>query len=186
MSLVAIVQGVIDAIMAEDLQTVPGETFVYSDFGPIILALVVERLSGLSWADFTARRIFGPLRMKTAGFRPTAPFVVRGGADPDPADPEIVPTELDQTFRHRLCQVKPLAALKEGAVLDRSNPAPSFRLEHLSKRARVCVCLGGEFIVPVMATARARSTTSGPGCLVVQLAMRACSPPPGTWPSSLP
>lgn len=49
--------------------TPPGEMHVYSNIGYSLLALVVERVSGLSYLDYTERYIFNPLEMD-ASFLP--------------------------------------------------------------------------------------------------------------------
>lgn len=41
----------------------PGRRFSYSNTGYIILALIVERVSGLTYGDFLKQRIFDPLQM---------------------------------------------------------------------------------------------------------------------------
>ena len=97
-------QGIIDAIMAEPLYSAPGRRFVYSDFGPIVLAVLIERLTAVPWARWCAEHIFEPLGMADTGFRATPPFVRRGEGDPDPSDPAVVPTEQDDVFRFRLVQ----------------------------------------------------------------------------------
>jgi CubicO group peptidase (beta-lactamase class C family) len=49
----------------------PGERYSYSNQGVNIAATVVERISGLTYADFLQKRIFDPLGMKSATFWPT-------------------------------------------------------------------------------------------------------------------
>jgi CubicO group peptidase (beta-lactamase class C family) len=49
----------------------PGERYSYSNQGVNIAATVVERVSGLPYADFLQKRIFDPLGMKSATFWPT-------------------------------------------------------------------------------------------------------------------
>jgi uncharacterized protein YbbC (DUF1343 family)/CubicO group peptidase (beta-lactamase class C family) len=51
--------------------TEPGERFVYSDVGYILLGEIVERVSGMPLDEFTRRHIFAPLGMNETGFRPT-------------------------------------------------------------------------------------------------------------------
>ena len=93
------------AIMAEptcNLEQPPSPApFVYSDLSMIVLALLVERLAGVGWADYAAREIFEPLGMVGAGFR-AAPRELPAGAAV--ADAAVVPTELDHAFRGRLVQ----------------------------------------------------------------------------------
>ncbi|MCB0717416.1 MAG: beta-lactamase family protein, partial [Bacteroidetes bacterium] len=87
-------QSVIDAIMTDSLVYEPGTETRYSDLGMITLGLLVERVSGLSLADYADRRILRPLGMINSGFKP----VGAGG------DPLAVPTEVDSTFRMKLIQ----------------------------------------------------------------------------------
>lgn len=49
----------------------PGQRFVYSDVGYIVLGKVVERISGMPLAPFTERRIYDPLGMTETRFLPT-------------------------------------------------------------------------------------------------------------------
>jgi uncharacterized protein YbbC (DUF1343 family)/CubicO group peptidase (beta-lactamase class C family) len=51
----------------------PGERFRYSDVGFLVLGRLVEKISGQTLAEFTRERIFGPLAMKDAHFRPIEP-----------------------------------------------------------------------------------------------------------------
>jgi CubicO group peptidase (beta-lactamase class C family) len=71
------------------LLSVPGEEYAYSNTGYMVLAALVERVSGLSFGSFLAKEFFGPLGMKTAWVHesprvPTAPTAVgyarEGGA----------------------------------------------------------------------------------------------------------
>lgn len=50
------------------LNFLPGEQFLYSNSGYILLAQVVSRVSGQSLRDFAQERIFGPLGMKHTVF----------------------------------------------------------------------------------------------------------------------
>ncbi len=84
---------VIEAIMDEKLEYAPGSKSQYSDFGPIALALVVERITGEEFGAYVRRTIFEPLGMYDTGFRRTGV-----------PDPEAVPTEEDTYFRRRLLQ----------------------------------------------------------------------------------
>ncbi len=53
-----------------DLVTTPGERFLYSDVGFLILGRIVEKLGGQSLDVFARDRIFAPLGMAESGFRP--------------------------------------------------------------------------------------------------------------------
>ncbi|MCX6619833.1 MAG: serine hydrolase, partial [Acidobacteria bacterium] len=52
----------------------PGVRFVYSDLNFILLGEVVERVSGLSLAEFARRNIFAPLKMNDSMFNPPPPL----------------------------------------------------------------------------------------------------------------
>ena len=86
-------QAVIDSIYTAPLDAAPGEVYRYSDFGMIMMALVVEQITGEPFAAWCKANIFIPLGMANTGFRVTGY-----------ADPNVVPTELDDYFRHRLIQ----------------------------------------------------------------------------------
>jgi uncharacterized protein YbbC (DUF1343 family)/CubicO group peptidase (beta-lactamase class C family) len=66
----------------------PGERFIYSDVGFMILGRLVEKVSGQSLDEFARGAIFDPLGMVDTGFRP-------GGGLPDEPTPasRIAPTE---------------------------------------------------------------------------------------------
>lgn len=72
----------IDLACREKLRSRPGERFVYSDIGYLLLAEVVRRVSGRSLEAFSRERIYEPLGMKDTGFNP-APELL----------PRIAPTE---------------------------------------------------------------------------------------------
>jgi uncharacterized protein YbbC (DUF1343 family)/CubicO group peptidase (beta-lactamase class C family) len=64
---------------------VPGAAFVYSDINFVVLGALVERLSGESLDEYSAKHIFGPLEMKETRFVP-----------PHSWDARIAPTEEDE------------------------------------------------------------------------------------------
>jgi uncharacterized protein YbbC (DUF1343 family) len=55
---------------AEKLTAPPGERFIYSDTGPILLGELVRRQTGRDLDAFLAAEVFGPLRMVDTGFNP--------------------------------------------------------------------------------------------------------------------
>ena len=69
----------------------PGDTFVYSDLGAIVLTQAVEAITGQRLNDFLDARLFGPLGMMSTRFLPPASW-----------REHIAPTENDTVFRHRL------------------------------------------------------------------------------------
>lgn len=50
------------------LEFAPGEKFVYSNSGYYLLGLIIERASGMPYADFLQLSIFTPLEMKQTGY----------------------------------------------------------------------------------------------------------------------
>ncbi|MDG2130499.1 MAG: serine hydrolase [Fuerstiella sp.] len=56
---------------------VPGEKFMYSDVGFIVLAELVKRITGEDVHQYSRRVIFGPLQMTETGFLPTSDLAVR-------------------------------------------------------------------------------------------------------------
>jgi CubicO group peptidase (beta-lactamase class C family) len=85
---------VLQAIYADSLFYEPGTMSRYSDFGPIVLAEAISRITGQPFAEFARQRIFEPLGMKNTGFKSAGKV----------SDPRVVPTEVDDYFRHRLIQ----------------------------------------------------------------------------------
>lgn len=69
----------------------PGDTFVYSDLGAILLTQVVERAAGMPLDRFLAQRVFEPLGMTATRYLPPAAWHHR-----------IAPTEVDTAWRKRL------------------------------------------------------------------------------------
>lgn len=68
----------------------PGDTFVYSDLGAIVLTQAVEAVSSQRINEFLEARVFGALGMGSTRFLPPAGWRDR-----------IAPTESDTAFRHR-------------------------------------------------------------------------------------
>ncbi|MBY6205681.1 serine hydrolase domain-containing protein [Halomonas denitrificans] len=56
---------VIDELAARPLTHAPGTTYAYSNGGYAVLAAVIERVSGMTYAEFTERRIAKPLGLRT-------------------------------------------------------------------------------------------------------------------------
>jgi CubicO group peptidase (beta-lactamase class C family) len=86
-------QETLTKIFAEPLEYEPGTKEVYSDLGIILMAEIVERLTGRTLDDLANATIFKPLPMKETMFRP-----------PKKLWPLIAPTEFDANFRKRLVQ----------------------------------------------------------------------------------
>jgi len=86
-------QDTLTRIFAEPLEYEPGTKEIYSDLGIILMAEIIERLTGRTLDDLAKTYIFAPLEMKNTMYRP-----------PKKLWPEIAPTEMDNNLRHRLVQ----------------------------------------------------------------------------------
>jgi beta-N-acetylhexosaminidase len=86
-------QDTLTKIFAEPLEYEPGTKEVYSDLGIILMAKIIERLTGRTLDDLAKSFIFSPLGMKDSMYKP-----------PKKLWPTIAPTEIDNNFRHRLIQ----------------------------------------------------------------------------------
>ena len=68
----------------QPLQFTPGSRWEYSNSGYFLLGAIIERVSGMSYADFVAKNIFEPLNMKDSaheGFERSGKKRVEGYAD---------------------------------------------------------------------------------------------------------
>ncbi|MEO5510880.1 MAG: glycoside hydrolase family 3 N-terminal domain-containing protein [Longimicrobiales bacterium] len=92
-------------IAAMDLTYAPGTKTVYSDFGVILLGMVIEQVTGGPLDRFLHDRLFGPLGMRDTGFNPLQwPFggsvsIITHDTTADLPDPpflknRIAPTEV--------------------------------------------------------------------------------------------
>ena len=86
-------QDTLSRIFAEPLDYEPGTKEVYSDLGIILMATIVERLTGRTLDDLAKTYIFSPLGMKDTTYKPDKKLW-----------PWIAPTEFDKNLRHRLVQ----------------------------------------------------------------------------------
>ena len=59
-----------ERITSLDLVEDPGQRFIYTDVGFIVLGKLIERVSGQSLDEFARRRIYEPLGMHETGFLP--------------------------------------------------------------------------------------------------------------------
>jgi D-alanyl-D-alanine carboxypeptidase len=59
---------VIDLFKNAPMLNAPGEQFVYNNAGYYLLGAVIEKVSGMSYADFMAKRIFTPLGMHNTAY----------------------------------------------------------------------------------------------------------------------
>jgi beta-N-acetylhexosaminidase len=84
-------QDTLDKIFAEPLIYEPGSKEIYSDLGIILMAQIVERLTGRTLDELAKTYIFTPLGMTDSMFRP-----------PKTLWSQIAPTEFDARYRGRL------------------------------------------------------------------------------------
>lgn len=78
-------EAIVEAVCREELLHVPGERYLYSDLGCILLGEVIQRITSEDLAAFTARTLFQPLGMTDTYFNPPAALLER-----------IAPTEYDK------------------------------------------------------------------------------------------
>jgi beta-N-acetylhexosaminidase len=90
------------------LEYAPGTRTLYSDFGVILMGLIIEQVSGRPLDVLLRERLFRPLGMRDTGFNPARwPYGALQQDDGDrsgtaaPFLARIAPTEVDTTFRHR-------------------------------------------------------------------------------------
>jgi uncharacterized protein YbbC (DUF1343 family)/CubicO group peptidase (beta-lactamase class C family) len=81
-----------EKIAALSPRETPGEVFLYSDVGYLILGRLVEKVSGQSLDEFARAAIFDPLGMVETGFRP-----ISGLPDEPTPVARIAPTEREGT-----------------------------------------------------------------------------------------
>jgi beta-N-acetylhexosaminidase len=86
-------QDTLEKIFAEPLEYEPGTKEIYSDLGIILMAEIIERLTGRTLDDLAKSFLFSPLGMKDSMYKP-----------PKKLWPTIAPTEIDNNLRHRLVQ----------------------------------------------------------------------------------
>jgi CubicO group peptidase (beta-lactamase class C family) len=67
--------------MQKNLNHDPGKKFSYSNSGYFLLARIVERVSGMTFADYTMKHIFRPLGMKNSGFHDDRNRLIKGLAE---------------------------------------------------------------------------------------------------------
>jgi len=86
-------QDTLNKIFAEPLEYEPGTKEVYSDLGIILMAEIIERLTGKPLDILAREYIFAPLGMVNSMYNP-----------PKKIWPTIAPTEMDNQYRHRQIQ----------------------------------------------------------------------------------
>jgi D-alanyl-D-alanine carboxypeptidase len=62
------VQQMIDTFKNEPFDFEPGDRYQYNNSGYFLLGAIIEKVSGLTYAEFVAKNIFEPLGMKNSGY----------------------------------------------------------------------------------------------------------------------
>lgn len=93
-------EGAISRACAEELQTVPGTAFRYSDINFFLLGEVVRRVSGHKLQEFAAQEIYQPLKMRDTGFLPSASLAKRIAPTQQVGNEMLRGTVHDPTARH--------------------------------------------------------------------------------------
>src|SRR5688572_5618722 len=87
------------------LEYITGTGTLYSDFGPILLAIAMERITGMPLDEFVRVSVFTPLGMRETRYNPLAQMLARSGvgfhSDSVSLFPRIAPTEVDMQFRRQ-------------------------------------------------------------------------------------
>ncbi len=82
-----------------------GAATVYSDFGPILLALAIQRITGEPFDEWVRANIFAPLGMRETMFNPLQQAIVNSGTGAASESmallSRIAPTEIDREFRRQ-------------------------------------------------------------------------------------
>lgn len=94
-------------VLATPLVSMPGDRYRYSDLGPIVLGVVVERVTGEPLDRFARRALYTPLGMRATTFRPARTHASRIA----PTEPGIPRGEVHDRSAHALGDVAGHAGL---------------------------------------------------------------------------
>lgn len=61
-------QQLIELVKDRPLQFAPGSKLVYCNTGYVLLGMIIEKVSGLSYGEFLQKNIFGPLQLAATGY----------------------------------------------------------------------------------------------------------------------
>ncbi|MCF8412502.1 MAG: serine hydrolase [Melioribacteraceae bacterium] len=86
-------EDVLNDIFNSELVAIPGEKYIYSDLGFVVLQKVIEQKAMMSLDLFLKNNLFEPLNLQRTFFNPKREFVN-----------DCLPTEVDQYWRNRLLQ----------------------------------------------------------------------------------
>ncbi|MEM6294620.1 MAG: serine hydrolase domain-containing protein [Myxococcota bacterium] len=65
-------RAIVREVLGQKPLSTPGSKFTYSNFGYVIVGAAIEKALGTTWEDAMRARVFGPLKMDSCGFGPTA------------------------------------------------------------------------------------------------------------------
>ena len=82
---------IVSSIVERPLVAVPGEKYIYSDFGPILLGKIMEKVTGRALENLATSYVFRPLGMTSTMFNPDSTLF-----------PRIAPTEIDERYKRGL------------------------------------------------------------------------------------
>lgn len=71
-------QQTVDALKTKPLQTEPGGEFKYSNGGYVLLASIIEQVSGMKYGDYLNQQFFQPLNMDDTGEANSSTPVIKG------------------------------------------------------------------------------------------------------------
>ncbi len=114
----------------------PGSRFLYSDVNFIVLGALVERVSGMTLADYCQKNIFAPLKMTHTRFLPPASWL-----------PKIAPTQYDEHDRMLRGVVHDPTVRRMGGVAGQAGLFST--ADDLAKFAQVLLD-GGTILSPLM------------------------------------
>jgi len=89
---------ILEAVKNEPLINDPGTKYVYSDLGFILLARIVEQVSGQRMDEYTRQHFYEPMGMKSTSFNPKAVGSWLSS--------RIPPTEVDESYRNKTIQAE--------------------------------------------------------------------------------
>ncbi len=139
---------------AETPAQAPGSGFVYSDTNFIVLAEVVEKVSGETLDEYVQRHIFGPLKMTHTRFNPPAAWRAK-----------IAPTEYDEHEHMLRGVVHDPRARRMGGVAGHAGLFST--ADDLAKFAEVLLD-GGDGILSAMTVAKMTQPETPPSASVLR------------------
>ena len=139
---------------AETPAQAPGSGFVYSDTNFIVLAAVVEKVSGETLDEYVQRHIFGPLKMTHTRFNPPAAWRAK-----------IAPTEYDEHEHMLRGVVHDPRARRMGGVAGHAGLFSS--ADDLAKFAQVLLD-GGDGILSAVTVAKMTQPETPPSASVLR------------------